>query len=138
MNQVGRNKEIIRRYIDEVWNGQQFALIDEILAPDLVCHEPDGTDVQGNQRFRQVIPMLRKAFPDLHLTIEELVAQEDRVAFQLTIRGTHEGEFAGIAPTHKRVTATEMFIMRLSGERIVEYWYVRDQAGLIRQLRAEQ
>lgn len=138
MNQVNRNKEIIRRYIEDVWNGQQFELIDEILAPDVLCHEPDGTDVQGNQRFRQVIPMLRKAFPDLHLTIEELVAHEDRVAFQLTIRGTHEGEFAGIPPTHNHVTATEMFIMRLSGERIVEYWYVRDQEGLIRQLRAEQ
>jgi len=138
MNHVKRNKEIVRRYIEELWNGQQFELIDEILAPDLLSHNPDGTDEQGNQRFLQVIPGVRKAFPDLHLTIEDMVAEEDRVAYRLTIRGTHEGEFAGVAPTHKRVTATEMFIMRLSGGRIIESWYVRDQEGLIRQLREGQ
>ena len=68
MNLANRNKVIVRRYIEELWNDLQFDLVDEILAPDLVSHNPNGTLEHGNQRFRQVIPRLRTAFPDLHLT----------------------------------------------------------------------
>jgi predicted ester cyclase len=133
-----RNKDVVRRYVDELWNDLRYGVIDQVLAPDVLAHAPDGTEERGSQRFRQLIPSIRKAFPDLHLTIDEMLAEGDRVALRLRIRGTHEGDFAGIAPTHRRVDAAEWFFVRLSGGRIVEYWYLRDQDRLLRQLQAKE
>ena len=136
--QTERNKHIVRLYIEELWNNLQYDLIDQILAPNLLVHAPDGTQERGNQRYRQVIPYLRTAFPDLHLSIEQVIAEGDSVAFRLGVTGTHKGEFAGLAPTGRVLEIPEWFFMRLWDGKIVESWYLRDQEGLLKQLGQEQ
>jgi steroid delta-isomerase-like uncharacterized protein len=133
-----KQKAVIRLYIEELWNNRRFELIDTVLAPDLLAHNPDGTKIRGNQRFREVIPRIHKAFPDLHLTIEDMITEGDKVACRLTLEGTHQGEFAGILPTQRRIKVIGMYIMRLAEEKIVEYWWLRDQAGLLQQLQADK
>jgi predicted ester cyclase len=132
------NKEVVTEYIDGLWNQLRYDLIDQVLSPTVVAHASDGTNERGSQRFHQVIPAVRSAFPDLHLTIEEMLAEGDRVAVRLRINGTHEGDFADLAPTHRRIDVQEWFFFRLADSRIVEYWYLRDQEGLLRQLRASE
>ncbi len=133
-SEIVRNKEVVRLYINELWNNLRYELVEEILSPDLVSHASDGSVERGNQRFRQVIPLVRQAFPDLNLIIEEMVAEGDRVALRLRITGTHQGEFAGIAPTNNRVDVPEWFFIRLADGKIVETWYLRDQQMLLQQL----
>ena len=136
--QPERNKHIVRLYIEELWNNLQYDLIDQILASNLLVHAPDGAQERGNQRFRQLIPYLRTAFPDLHLSIEQVIAEGDSVALRVRVTGTHQGEFAGFAPTRKALEFPEWFFMRLWDGKIVESWYLRDQEGLLQQLRQEQ
>ena len=136
--QAERNKHIVRLYIEELWNNLQYDLIDQILAPDLLVHAPDGTQELGNQRYRQVIPYLRTAFPDFHLSIEQVIAEGDSIAFRLVVTGTHKGEFAGLAPTGKALKIPEWFFMRLWDGKIVESWVLRDWYGLLQQLQQEQ
>src|ERR1044072_3736899 len=93
------NKEVVKRYVDGLWNQLRYELIDQVFVPEVVAHAPNGMEERGSQRFHQVIPAVRKAFPDLHLTIDDVLAEGDRVAVRLRITGTHEGEFAGMAPT---------------------------------------
>jgi steroid delta-isomerase-like uncharacterized protein len=134
MIQCVQNKEVVRLYIEGLWNDLRYELIEQILAPDVVAHAADGTQELGRERFRQVIPYLRTVFPDLHLTIEEMVAEGDRVAFRLRAKGTHKGEGFGVAPSGKTLDLAEWFFMRLVEGKIVEYWYLRDHALLRQQL----
>lgn len=129
-----RNEDVVRLYIEGLWNDLRYELIEQILAPDVVAHAADGTQEYRRERFRQVIPYLRSAFPDLHLSIEEMITDGDRVAFRLRARGTHTGEAFGIAPSGKALDLPEWFFMRLSDGKIAEYWYLRDHALLHRQL----
>jgi predicted ester cyclase len=75
-----QNKKVVRLYIDGLWNELRYDLIEQVLAPGVVAHAADGTQELGRERFRQVIPTIRNAFPDLHLAIDEIVAEGDRVA----------------------------------------------------------
>jgi steroid delta-isomerase-like uncharacterized protein len=131
------NKEVVRRYVEELWNGQRFELIDQVLTPDVVAHAVDGSVELGNQRFRQVIPRIRQAFPDLQLTIEEVVAEGDRVALRLRASGTHKGTLFGIEPSGRHLDQPEWFFFRLAGGKIAEYWYLRDHAEWRRQLQPQ-
>jgi|688.fasta_scaffold410566_2 steroid delta-isomerase-like uncharacterized protein len=134
MIQSVQNKEVVRLYIEGLWNDLRYELIEQILAPDVVAHAADGSQELGRERFRQVIPYLRTVFPDLHLTIEEMVAEGDRVALRLRAKGTHKGEGFGVAPSGKALDLAEWFFMRLVDGKIVEYWYLRDHALLRQQL----
>lgn len=129
-----RNKEIVRLYIDGLWNNLQYELIEQVLDSDVVAHAADGTEEVGRERFRQVIPSIRNALPDLHLAIEEMVAEGDRVAVRLRATGTHKGELFGIAPFGRVLDVPEWFFFQLSDGKIVEYWYLRDHALIQRQL----
>src|SRR5437660_5416469 len=94
------NKAQYRRTFEEVFNQGNLALIDELVAPDFLNHEvPPGMNNRGPESTQQVVRMLRTAFPDLHFTIEELVAEGDTVAGRVTMSGTHLGPFQGIPPT---------------------------------------
>lgn len=81
-----------------------------------------------------MLTMFRSGFPDIKMTIEEVVAEGDKVVFRVTVHGTHKGEFKGIAPTGKQVTMTGMQIWRIEGGKIVEGWFNRDDLGLMQQL----
>lgn len=114
-------------------------MADEILSPDYVDHVVEGPKAQtvrGPYALKRAAAMFRDAFPDLHYTVEDVVAEGDKVVARFTARGTHRGEFLGIAPTGKRIVYTGFDMSRVSGGRIVEAWAGYDALGLMRQLGA--
>ena len=130
-----QNKALARRVIEEMFNAGNLEVADELLAPDYVDHDPSlPEDVHGPEGFKQYVGMYRAAFPDLHVQIEDQLAEGDRVATRWTGTGTHDGELAGIAPTGKRVTVPGMEIVRIANGRLVEGWEGYDSGTLMRQL----
>jgi steroid delta-isomerase-like uncharacterized protein len=130
------NKAIFRRYVEEVGNQGNLDLVDEIFA-NYVSHQPDGSVLErGPEDVKRFMGEFRSAFPDFHTTIEDQIAEGDRVATRWTMRGTHEGEFRGIAPTGKRITVTGIGIFRFSEGKVVESWDSFDQLGMLQQLGA--
>lgn len=129
------NKQKVRAFFDEVWNQANLAAADEYIAADAVGHNPNfGTSLEA---FRARWRMLREAFPDLHIDLEDVVAEGDRVATRWTLTGTHEGAYEGISPTGKRVDVTGMSFDRMVDGRIMEGWDNWDGLGLLLQLGAE-
>jgi steroid delta-isomerase-like uncharacterized protein len=128
------NKALARRAVEETMNQRNWAVFDELHAPDYVCHLTWRT-IQGREPFKQVLSMLLTALPDLHLTIEDLFGGEgDRVVARYTYRGTHKGDFMGIPPTGKQVTVTGIAIMRIANGKILEEWINNDlmqQLGVV-------
>src|SRR4051812_32024568 len=113
------NKALTLRYWQEVANKGNLDIIDEICTPDYVCHEVDQ-DVRGPEGVRQFIFMLRTAFPDLYVTVEDVIAEEDKVVQRWTGRGTHQGELMGIPPTGNRVSVAGITISRFEGDMVAE------------------
>jgi steroid delta-isomerase-like uncharacterized protein len=129
------NKTQYRRTFEEVFNQGNLALVDELVAPDFLNHEvPPGMNNRGPDSTRQVVTMLRTAFPDLHFTIEDLVAEADTVAGRVTMRGTHLGPFQGIAPTGRSFEQVHMHFVRFREGLAIEHRAVRDDLGMMRQL----
>jgi predicted ester cyclase len=130
-----QNKDLIRRIPEEVFNQGKLDLIDELFVADYVEHAaipPQfSPDIPGLKRF---ISALRAAFPDFRYTIEDQIAEGDKVVTRVTARGTHNGEFLGIPATGKQVEWGEIHIGRISGGKLVEHWVVQDQLGLLQQL----
>ena len=127
------NKAIVRRFLEEGDTGNMDSAI-EFLAPDFVWHGPQGQmDREACSQFKR---MTYSAFPDLNHTIEDQIAERDLVVTRETLRGTHKGEFQGIAPTEKRVTFTGILIDRVSEGKIIERWIEFDVLGLMQQLGA--
>jgi predicted ester cyclase len=132
------NKNVVRRYVEEVQNEGNLTTLDELTAPAYVNHDaPPGVppNVEG---IKQLTAMFRQAFPDGRMTIEDMVAEGDRVATRKTFRGTHRGELMGIPPTGKVVAMGLMDIARLVDGKVVETWHVGDDLGLLQQLGALQ
>jgi steroid delta-isomerase-like uncharacterized protein len=127
-------KAIARRYIEEVWNKGNLALIDELFAPDHINHSPNAGQMAGPEGLKQLIATFRKASPDLHFTIDDMLAEGDRVVTRWTARGTHQGELMGVPPTGKRITVTAIVIDRIVDGKFVEHWAGRDDLGMYQQL----
>lgn len=134
------NKALVRRVFDEVFNQGKLATIDEVMAPTVVSHSSAaGEDQRGAEPFRQLATNLRTAYPDLHFTVEDQIAEGDKVVTRFSMHGTQTGEFRVgpgpvIAPTGKPVTMMGIVISRIEGGKIVESWPVVDQLGVMRQL----
>ena len=129
------NKALVRRFVEEFWNEGNMATADELMAVDAEIHMPTGevVDLDGLKGFAATF---RGSFPDWHSTLEELVAEGDRVAERWTGRGTHLGELQGIPPTGKRVEAPGSVFYRLVEGKIVEFRGQLDMMGLMQQLGA--
>lgn len=127
------NKALHRRYTEE-FNRRNADYLDEYFAPGCVYHGTDGDMDPAAFRARQEV--LLAAFPDTHLTLEDSLAEDDKVASRFTIRATHEGELQGIAPTGNQVTLTAIIISRFEDGRAVEEWEVMDMMGLMQQIGA--
>lgn len=127
-------KAMARRYIEEVWNQGKLDLIDEMFAPDYINHTPSPGQVAGPAGIKQLIASFRKAAPDLHYTINDMIAEGDRVVTHWTAQGTHLAELMGVPPTGKRITVSAIVIDRIVNGRIVEHWAGRDDLGLFQQL----
>ena len=130
----GDNKAIMRRFTEEVINQKNIAAADEFLISDFVFHDAPPGVPQGRESYKLLAAEFFTAFPDIHATIEDLIAEGDQVAGRVTTRGTHAGEFMGVAPTGKSVTWSAMFVFRFVGGKAVERWEARDALGLLQQL----
>jgi steroid delta-isomerase-like uncharacterized protein len=127
----------LRRVNDEVFSQGNLDLVDELLAPDYVLHDPGipGGELRGTESFKeQWVSMFRTAFPDLQLSVEDQVAEGDKVVTRYTGRGTHRGELMGIPPTDNEVVVSGIIISRVSGGRIEEEWNSFDALGMMQQL----
>ena len=130
-----QNKALARRVLEEMFNKGNLDVADKLLAPDYVDHDPAmPEDIHGPEGFKEYVGAFRSAFSDLHLEIEDQVAEGDKVVTRWTGTGNHDGELAGIAPTGNRVTLPGMEIVRISGGKLVEGWEGYDMMNLMRQL----
>ena len=112
-------------------------LFDEIFAPDFVQYGADPDQVSGVEELKQFFVMMRSGFPDFQVTIEDLFAAEgEKVVLRFTFRGTHQGEFMGVAPTGKQVTMAGIDIFRIADGKIAELWNQEDVLGMMRQIGA--
>ncbi len=129
------NKASFRRTFEELFNQGNLAIADELIAPDCLNHEvPPGMNNRGPESMRQVVTMLRTAFPDLHYTIEEVIAEEETVVGRVTMSGTHQGPFQGIPPTGRSFQQAQMHFVRFRDGKGVEHRAVRDDLGMMQQL----
>jgi predicted ester cyclase len=108
--------------------------IDDVAAPDLIFHAPVPGDLSGVQALKQVWTVLLRAFPDIHVAVEDVVAQGDKVVYRNKVTGTHQGEYRGVAPTGRSVAYDEIFIVRFADGRIAEIWGVVDVFAQLKQL----
>lgn len=131
------NKIISQRFYEQVFNQGNMSAADQLLLVGGVDHNPPGPGfAPGIEGVKQVVMMFRTAFPDLHLTVEDQIAEVDRVVSRITVRGTHQGELLGVPPTGKMVTVGLVDILRLDGGKIVERWGQFDALGMLQQLGA--
>lgn len=131
------NKAIVQRLLEEVFNQHNLAVIDELVSPDYQYHDLDpGHSLHGPAAYRRLAASILAAFPDLHLTIEDLIAEGDRVVARWSARGTHRGPLLGIAPTGREVAYTGIGIRRIANGKITEHWENLDTLGLLQQLGA--
>jgi predicted ester cyclase len=131
------NKQIAKRYAEEEDKGKALEIIDEIVAPDVVYHYPNNNDERGLETIKQNEPGFKKAFPDMKHTLEAQIAEGDLVTSRFKWRGTHMGEWMGIAPTGKELNFTFIEIARFSDGKIVEAWIELDWLGIMQQLGME-
>ena len=128
------NRELLLRHHDEVWSKGNLDAVDEIYAPDFVGHDPGASDWVGAAGVKLVVKRVREAFPDFRETVEEVVAEGDKVVTRFTASGTHQGALRGIAPTGKTFQMAEIGIFRVSNGRIAEKWGMADRLGMFQQL----
>jgi steroid delta-isomerase-like uncharacterized protein len=130
------NKSTFRRIADELINNKDYDIIEELFAPDFVEHEEiPGLD-PGRQGLRQAFQMFHTAFPDLQVTIQDILADGDKVVAREQWTGTHQGEFMGMPATGKQVAFNVIDIVRFAEGKLVEHWAVSDMLALLTQLGA--
>ena len=129
------NKFVIRRSFDELWNKRNLSVADELFNPYYAHHDPSTSDVgRGPESEKNRATLYRTAFPDLRLTIEDIIAEGETVMARWSCRGTHKGDLSGIAPTGKQVTISGESIARFTGGKMAEGWVNWDALGLMQQL----
>lgn len=127
------NKDLVRRFIESGWNQLNPEVVDQYVAADMIDHSGRGS---GREAVRQAVRLFAAAFPDWHTTIEDLIAEGDKVVMRGVASGTHAGTFMGIPATGARVTVPGIHIMRIEDGKIVEHWAQGDYLGMMRQLGA--
>src|SRR5258708_25188173 len=127
------NKAISRWYYEQVWNQGNTVLLDELMVFNHKHHAPLAP-VLGVQEFKEYVTFYRQAFPDFHLTLEDQVAEGDKVVDRWTMRGTHRGELMGIPATGKQIVMTGISITRIAVGKLQETWADFDLLGMLQQL----
>jgi predicted ester cyclase len=126
------NKANIRRWTDEGWNQRNWAIFDEVAAPNWTFHDPGFPQVHSLEDYKRTATEVCIAFPDLHVTIDDLIAEGDKVVARFTVRGTNIGDFVTPMPlpaTGKQVSVSGIAIIRFAGGKEVEAWQVGGYAG---------
>ncbi len=133
---IEETKSLVRRYVEQVLNEGNLNVLDELLSPNYKRYlSPRGAPL-GPELQRQRLAGLRAAFPDVHLAIDDIIGEGERVVVCMTLSGTHRGTFQGIAPTGKRVTVFAFDIIRVENGEFVEHWGGPDTLNLLQQLGA--
>jgi steroid delta-isomerase-like uncharacterized protein len=129
------NKNVVRRLFEEVWNKGNLPVTDELFAPNYAHHDSSTPDVgRGPESEKKRATLYRTAFPDLRLTIEDIIAEGETVVARWSCRGTHKGDLSGIAPTGKQFTISGISIARIANGKMAEGWVNWDALGLMQQL----
>jgi steroid delta-isomerase-like uncharacterized protein len=130
------NKAVIRRWI-EAYNNRDMQAEADVLDPGFVAHVPAAPGpLEGLEAWRKFTAAFVEAFPDLRLTVEDILSEGDKVAARVVFHGTHRGEFQGIAPTGKEVAFSSIEVNRVVGGKVEEHWVELDLLGLMQQLGA--
>jgi steroid delta-isomerase-like uncharacterized protein len=130
------NKAIVRRLFEEGFNEGKLELLDELVAPNFVNRSPQPGLPPTREGWKQSAAGMRAAFPDMHVHIDDEIAEGDRVVNRFTAHGTQKGEMMGIPATGKEVSVTGISIHRLAGGKIVERWEEWDAMSMMVQLGA--
>lgn len=126
-------RDIVERFDEEIYRRGNLAAVDELVAEDFAHHAPFPTP-QGREGFRQFIASFREAFPDATSTTEDTVIDGDKAALRYTMRGTHKGEFLGVAATGKQVEVSGISIYRVAHGKVTDEWAQPDMLGVLQQL----
>jgi len=126
-----KNKTLARRFYDEILNGRKLDVADEILSSEYLDHSAAAL---GLENFKTYLAMITSVFPDIKVTVEDLLADNDKVAVRLTVHGTQHGSFRGFPPAARQATWTGMDIIHISDGRIKERWSERDFLNMLLQL----
>ncbi|WP_393063129.1 ester cyclase [Streptomyces sp. LN549] len=135
--QEARNKATFSRFHDAMNSSDPDVVnktIDEVVAPDVLFHAPVPSGETGVEALKHVWAVLLRAFPGIRVTVEDVIAEGDKIVSRQTVTGTHLGEYRGLPPTGRTVTYGEIFIARFEGDRIAELWGVVDVFAQLRQL----
>lgn len=134
VDNTAQNKAVFQRYIDEVWNKGKLSVVDEIFASNYINHDTANPALSSPAGIKQLVTKYRSAFPDVRLTIDDQIAEGDKVVTRYTWSGTHKGNLEGIAATGKHATGAGIVVSRISGGKIQEEWTIWDALGLMQQL----
>ena len=129
-----QNAAVVQRFVEEVINQGRLEAADELVHEDFIELDPLPGQQQGRQGLKDVIGMLRTAFPDIHWVIEETIASGDKVVTRFKWSGTHRGDFLGVPATGRKVAVPGVVIDRLSGGRMADSRILMDTLGLMQQL----
>jgi steroid delta-isomerase-like uncharacterized protein len=132
------NKAGVRRFLEEAFGQGKTDVVDEVLDPDFVCHDPNSEtgEIRGADTVKGEVGYFHNAFPDFRWTVEDQVAEGDKVTTRYTLSGTHEGEFFGVPASGRRVEVSGINIDRFEGGKLVEEWASYDLLGAMRQMGA--
>lgn len=133
MTRQTTNKAIVHRFVRTVINQKDMRLVDELVAPDVISH---SQHLRGREGYKQMLASIFRAFPDLHMTVEELIGEGDLLALRARSSHTHLGEFMGLAPTGIQGEHTTMLFLRLRDGQLAAVWEESDMLGLLQQLGA--
>lgn len=124
-------KQLAERLIEEVWNRGDMGVVDELVDDEYISH---SSGARGSEGYKKFFADLRRAFPDIHFTMEDKIAEGDTVVVRWTARGTHQGEYQGIPPTGRAGVITGIEVARFADGKKVESWGEFDRLGIMQQL----
>jgi steroid delta-isomerase-like uncharacterized protein len=130
------NKALVHRWFEEVWNQGREQTIDELLGANIIAFGlgESETAIHSLEEFKETFRNLRNAFPDIHINVEDTLAEHDKVAVRILIEGTHKGDALGVPATGKRVHLSGICIIQLAAGKLVAGWNSWDQLGMFQQL----
>jgi len=131
---VDKNKAMVKRILIEFLNKGDTASADEFFADDFINHSPGRGTTPDREGLKQFISNLHAAFPDIKTTIEDLIAEGNKITVRVTVRGTHTGDFLSISPTGKKVKVAGISIFRFNNGKVVERWNLTDELLLLQQI----
>ena len=129
------NKVLVARFAEELWHLKNYGIFDELCTPEFVAHDLPSSVSPNKDGFKSMAMMIHNAFPDAHLTVEDTIADKDKVVLRWNFTATHQGEFLGIPATNRKVSWSGITIYRIAGAKIVEWWNKSDLSAVPQQLK---